>query len=413
MDGERGDFDGQGSLGAIPVELLLEIFSYISPATLQRSVRLVCRRFNDILTDYNHWKSLFLKKKRPQALCPVYNALGLYGDILKTSGDVTWQDVAVHYSLERLKWVDNFEDATRRVLGDPHFAPVDAVKLLNRGQLAVSGGRDRVLALWNTDLSLQSGSPLLDVDNRAHTGWIWDIDSCEDNQFYTCGWDSRVKLWSVTNTKIVDVWSMTVENPVMAMACSPGFVALGLHVARVVLFDPRVATTRAVHSYKVHRHAITDVTIADNYVVSISEDKTIACYDKRVGRLIVPPQPVTSDTSFPRCMSQHKNLLYVGDTQGNLHIYNMDRLLEKIQTIPMYDRWQVTCVHAGLGYVITGSKDHKITSMIPLSPHEKFKEFIVGGEVTSIDYANDILAVASTANTVQMFHMSSKEKPFV
>lgn len=48
--------------------------------------------------------------------------------------------------------------------------------------------------MWDTSEQLT----LSELKNNAHEGWIWDIcPGPEPQQFYSCAWDSLVKLWTL------------------------------------------------------------------------------------------------------------------------------------------------------------------------------------------------------------------------
>lgn len=34
---------------------------------------------------------------------------------------------------------------------------------------------------------------------NSHTGWIWDLGIYDSDHFLSCSWDSKVKLWNMSN----------------------------------------------------------------------------------------------------------------------------------------------------------------------------------------------------------------------
>lgn len=67
---------------------------------------------------------------------------------------------------------------------------------LQDGNHCISASRDRSICLWDT-----TGSVTHPVVHKvdSHTGWIWDLEIHDENQFLSCSWDSSVKLWNMDN----------------------------------------------------------------------------------------------------------------------------------------------------------------------------------------------------------------------
>lgn len=79
---------------------------------------------------------------------------------------------------------------------------------LQYGDLCISGGRDRSLALWRVpavasadiDEHNHSNAKPEKLHHDAHTGWVWDLAAdCPDNarMIYSASWDNTVKAWDL------------------------------------------------------------------------------------------------------------------------------------------------------------------------------------------------------------------------
>lgn len=81
---------------------------------------------------------------------------------------------------------------------------------MQKGEVCISGGRDRGIALWNVqDIEPHNqddkSTSFSDTKPRhirydAHAGWVWDL--APDNidgatKIYSASWDNTVKAWDL------------------------------------------------------------------------------------------------------------------------------------------------------------------------------------------------------------------------
>lgn len=76
----------------------------------------------------------------------------------------------------------------------------------------------------------------------------------------------------------------------LCVACGPNLVAVGTYDRRVTLWDTR-CSSNLIHSYSAHRRPVLKLCLLEesgtvDTVVSISEDKTLAVWDVRAGKLL-------------------------------------------------------------------------------------------------------------------------------
>jgi len=73
---------------------------------------------------------------------------------------------------------------------------------------------------------------------------------------------------------------------VLSITSKPNFIAAGLYMPRIIAFDPR-EDGRSLFEVNRHRLSIIDLClIQDNYLVSLSEDKTLSVWDLRKNKTI-------------------------------------------------------------------------------------------------------------------------------
>lgn len=53
-----------------------------------------------------------------------------------------------------------------------------------------------MMCLWNLDFKKNA---LLLAKDKSHNGWVWDITFCQQDQFFSCGWDNTIKGWNLSN----------------------------------------------------------------------------------------------------------------------------------------------------------------------------------------------------------------------
>jgi F-box/WD-40 domain protein 9 len=62
-------------------------------------------------------------------------------------------------------------------------------------------------------------------------------------------------------------------------------VAAGTYTRNVMLFDTRVGESQ-VNSYTAHRRAVLALSMSGDFIVSASEDQTVAVWDQRARRVL-------------------------------------------------------------------------------------------------------------------------------
>lgn len=98
-------------------------------------------------------------------------------------------------------------------------------------------------------------------------------------------------------------------------------VIAGLYSKNILSFDLR-SGARPTYAYKPHKGPVLALQTFNNMVASLSEDKTMAVWDRVAGKLLMSDVKIPTDKAYPVCISWSPSALYVGDSKGCLHLFN-------------------------------------------------------------------------------------------
>ncbi|XP_038234370.1 F-box/WD repeat-containing protein 9-like isoform X5 [Dermochelys coriacea] len=179
--------DVTSGLLALPLELILEICSYLEARFLLNVLPLVCRTLRDIVQDPVTWRIRF--QKRISGCNPVVEE------------DFDWPAACMELEEHLRHWACDGRRTEYFSLANGHFSSINSVLLLQGGALCVSGSLDRNVDLWDLRELGQSPDKVLvkalgTERNGTHKGWVWSLAS-RDNKVCSGSWDSTVKLWDI------------------------------------------------------------------------------------------------------------------------------------------------------------------------------------------------------------------------
>jgi len=385
-------------LDGLPAELLLHIFQYLDVEFILRAVSKVCNLFHELASDEATWKVRVAKRFPGQ-----YPAL-------PPPSDFCWAVACARREKEARMWKmtsnKEEEEESKATITCPtaHYAAVDSVHVMEK--VVVSGSRDRGISVWSIDQVLAGGEenskPCL-RNPDMHKGWVWSF--CSEGETLVSGsWDNTVKFWQVTPTELKESRrALNLKVAVLSTDILGDRVAAATYDKKVVMLDRREGP-RKCSFYKVHSKPVLAVKLSERQVWSLSEDQTLAIYDRVAGKKLKKvPLP---GSHFPICMSWQGNCLWVGDKGGNLHLVDTtDDAFEVIDTVSSGHSGRVTSMHAGLGSLVTASSDGDIRVLAPTR-----KPTLINllknpdcGEVAQVSYneKNQILAAGFSNNTVK------------
>ncbi|PNF16360.1 hypothetical protein B7P43_G10497 [Cryptotermes secundus] len=385
----------QWSLENIPVEIFLHICSYLDARFITRSLSLVCKRFHEILSDITVWRSRITKRWGNE-----------YPPVPVDTDAFDWRLACVCIEDQYEFW--NKKDVQMKPIlkSDIHYAAVNAVHLMNSGLLCVSGSRDRSIVLWDLSNVVNDDTEVpYQISSDVHTGWVWKFASCGET-VYSCSWDTTVRSWQLTPS-LQPVSVFQCRTAVLSLDCTANLVAAGTWTRDVMLFDTRVGQSE-VSLYRAHRSAVLALSMFGNFIVSASEDHTLAVWDRRAEKVLKQLNLYADKgkvNDVPMCMSFSNNLIYVGDSKGNLHLINPAQgQFNIVDSYKVGHSAQLTCVQHGMGSILTSSTDGTVRISTPTQRPETIAVISSQvGEVTGFDYKNDILVVGGTHSALEFW----------
>lgn len=171
---------------SLPIEVFLHICSFLEVRDMVLTLSRVCKRFHEILSDENIWKSWIAKRWNCRyPIVPIENE------------NFDWRGACFDIEREWKLWKSKDETVNFVNIDDVHISSVDAVVFLNTGSVCISGSRDRSMVIWYP-LNLNGNRPKYQQKNVAHDGWIWRLQYV-NNTLYSCSWDHTIKSWSTDN----------------------------------------------------------------------------------------------------------------------------------------------------------------------------------------------------------------------
>lgn len=394
------------SLDSLPIEVFLMICERIDADTLVRSLMYVNKQFYDIISDNYLWKKRAMSKFND---CNVaFMLTSAYNE-----NTFNWKQFAWHTELEDSCWSEYETKTTTTVFSGAHFSEVDAVIMAKDGNHCISASRDRSICLWNTAIDTINNPVVHKTD--SHLGWVWDLGIYDDHHFLSCSWDSKVKLWNTDNfTQISQpIQTFSTDAAVLSITSKENFVAAGLYSPKIIVFDPREPEKRLFELLNSHTRSIIDLClIEDNYLISLSEDKTVSVWDLRTNNTVKSMYLSKQGSRFPMCASYHDNILFIGDNRDCMYwldcshgLYNVIETVKLVRPINDNRNYKLNCIQCtNYGSIITGGNEGIVYILTPTNPPKVIAKIVdSGSEITSIDYQNDTLVVGYVSSDVQVW----------
>ncbi|KAK0164467.1 hypothetical protein PV328_003091 [Microctonus aethiopoides] len=386
------DTELQLSLNTLPVEIFLHICSFLDSSTLVHRLGLVCKQFYNILRDDSLWKGR-INKLWPNTRYP----------ILPPADDdkLFWKSSCVTAERQYFLW-KNLHATENLYLKDAHEACVDGLLLIDKGRVCISGGRDRMLVCWRLN-ETEDEDKIEMHEGQGHDGWIWDITSMQ-NKIYSCSWDKRVHVWDYDNgqIKLLEKLPLRITGALLCISSSPeqNLIATGSSCKLISIIDPRNHDP-FVNQFRPHRGAVLNIAMNTKYIISTSEDKTVSIWDQRSQRTL--KSLMLSKESYPRCVSMQTDAIYIGDSEGYIHILDVNNDFEPMKSYKTQHTDGITGIHMTGGSLITSSLDSTVIISTPTDPlHTISRLHCRYGKIVKMSYLNDVLAICG-GNSIEVW----------
>ncbi|OXU19368.1 hypothetical protein TSAR_015342 [Trichomalopsis sarcophagae] len=393
------DGDEPLNLRDLPVEVFLHICSFLDASSLVHGLSLACKQFHEILNDDSIWRV------RISQIWPNVN----YPTLPSADHDeLFWKLSCVAIERQAKLWRNTSDKMERIRLNNIHYSTIDGLLLMHKGTVCISGGRDRSLVLCKLSSEEEQNSCMSVIN--AHEGWIWDLTAINDT-IYSCSWDRSVKAWSLTSTGLIPLttYEMIVSGALLCVTSCPELelFATGSYCKSVLVFDSRAGHTPIVKCQP-HNRAVIRISMNSNYILSASEDKTVHVWDQRAGRSM---KSITiSKESFPMSMCMQKDIVYVGDSAAKLHVLDPKQSFEPVKSYKTAHEKSITGVYIDSGCLITSSLDRTVQISSPTDPPQPLTSLhYSNGEIASIDYQNEVLAV-SGPDAIEIWRPKARTK---
>ncbi|XP_058022839.1 F-box/WD repeat-containing protein 9 isoform X1 [Ahaetulla prasina] len=339
---------------SLPLELILEICSYLQARFVLHVLPLVCKTLRDIVQDEVTWRIRLLKR------------IGNCYPVVE-GNDFNWPSACIELEEHLQQWAESGKNTEYFSLTEGHFASVDSVLLLQGGDLCISGSRDRNVNLW--DLRQLGKAPekvlvkVLGTERKGtHKGWVWSLAS-RDNCVCSGSWDSKVKLWDIAADG-KQFGEISEKAAVLCLSYLPDILVTGTYDKKVSVYDPRAAYA-PVMSRRLHSNAVLSLAADEHFIISGSEDRTLVCFDRRTNSVL---QRLQLDT-YLFSMSYQGSQLWAGDNYGMLYVFeNNGGHFQHIRYFDVGHRSQITGVQYSLGALYTTSTDKTLRIHVPTDP---------------------------------------------
>jgi WD40 repeat protein len=234
----------------------------------------------------------------------------------------------------------------------------------------------------------------------------------QDDLLMTGAWDSCVKFWQVTPTGLAQTREkIQLKTAVLSMDICENRAVAGTFDNKVVQFDTRESIKR-ISYYKSHSRPVLEVKMTPTKIYSISEDTNLVIHDRVAGKLfkkVKIPQVLETEGQrrYPLSMDSVGNCLYVGDSSGNLNLFDTtaDTAFQFVQSYKTGHAGRVSGVWSGMGSIITSGTDGAINIFQPSRDLQPLASLQLdgGNVVTGISYKNQILAASTCNNAVYIW----------
>uniref|UniRef100_A0A0K0FLU5 F-box domain-containing protein n=1 Tax=Strongyloides venezuelensis TaxID=75913 RepID=A0A0K0FLU5_STRVS len=314
-------------LSNLPDVILENIFSTITADDLYFKVRLTSRFFAKYLSSQSpYWA---VRNRRYKSFTPINTGKEVDKDF----------QARVAIKVERISNAFNDINGYKKIVRRPHNATISVSKIFKPFQdstFFITGSRDRSIYLQDFEpyRYLDNGDDGSDIETtyikveNAHEGWISAI-CFKDNYILSNGWDSTLKIWSLSNTGLETITSMKGTSAYLDCAVDGETIYCCGYEKAIAMFDFR-DRLKLTNRLFLHSHSILKVLTerGSNYLYSVGGDESIALFDKRNMKIVCTKK--FHDPTY--CVSLYNESLYISNSDGSID-YMERNTLDKIGNV--------------------------------------------------------------------------------
>ncbi|KAE9552859.1 hypothetical protein FO519_003924 [Halicephalobus sp. NKZ332] len=277
------------SLESLPNEIIYSIFNNVSSRQLWTEVRLLDKRLYSFIVSREYWLRRF-KDKHDIIVRPEIKRNKELRELLR-----------INIEVEEIKSRFDENDCLTDYLScTGHIGTPDAfhTRRINNRRILFTGARDHKVAIWDLQNAVENKNLQKGIKaqiHEAHSGWIWDINSSDQYNFYTSSWDGSVKLWRYGSSAVMEDRFKS-EQAFLKLACFNSCVAASNYSGKVSILD-----------FKTSEKKVAEIDTKNFQITNKKKSPAIEVhYDNQHGGLIVGSENGHIYVFDPRNLSQPK-----------------------------------------------------------------------------------------------------------
>ena len=257
----------------------------------------------------------------------------------------------------------------RRIRAEVEPPPLRALALGPEGNLAVSGGDDGLLTLYDA----RGGRRLEYLSWHSKRILALDLGATELVSVCADGWVRNWNLETLTSVSEAAVGSASAA----AISSGRGFVALGRAAGGVEVFDARTC----VLAWRSPGSAASALALSEdgNAILSATKDGSLSYRDRGGARVgLEAPQPVTA-------LALHAGYALAGDRRGNLTLYSVPSGRVLARRSAHGSEIRALRVRGGRVFSVGGDGSWQIHELADLMPIRSFRPALEVVETMAVD----------------------------
>ncbi|XP_065323445.1 F-box/WD repeat-containing protein 9-like isoform X2 [Gordionus sp. m RMFG-2023] len=422
-------FDCRISLDTLPTEIILHLSTYINVTDIIFNLSLTCKRLHSIFQNSLYWKQRCLNAYK-NVEKSIYEEVTSNEVITVKKEDINmWDgydfpptpDAILKYDWRKTcaerEYLYDYWSRARETLYQYKYrqeSSIDVVKLINGGKTCVTGSRDRSIYIYDVEKMAEDIKEEKAISYHArnvHKGWIWTLSFLNNTRFCSGGWDSCLKTWDLGQSSLEEIGAFKCESAILCSSfASPSLIALGTYHKTVRLIDPRISAS----DYNLKTLAnFTNKNLCTPNFDSVSRSatpKNVVFKDRKMHNGPILCLTIDSERNLLITGSEDKSIC-VADLRQSCggSSYEVGKMEAKpLYKIPYFDSghaYSVRSIKHRNGLLFTCSADKSFKVFDPTFPPKLVysHKICLEGEMASLDYKNEVLAVASADGGINVW----------